>query len=127
MAEIIPPVDVPASIVSAGLKDLYTAGVTILETALNAYVPFTAIPVLKQLIDAGINWILTKLLTPLGQGGTILVYHFQSALEKTAYVASAGALQAAQSSGNQSVISAAQAAFDAAADKEISSNGTVSP
>lgn len=125
MSTITPPVNIPASIVSAGLSTLYTLGVGALEAALNTYFPFTAIPGVKQVIDWFINWALTTILTPIGQEATILVIQFESYLEKTNYVASAGALQAAQASGNSSVISQAQIAFDAAADKEIQSNGVL--
>lgn len=116
--------NIPAEVVNAGLSFLFNLGTTAMETALNVYAPFTALPGIKQLIDMGISWVQRQIYTAIATDATLLIIKFETYLEKQNYHASQGSLQAAIASGNSAVITKAKAEFDQAIDSLGHSDGS---
>lgn len=117
----------PVAVVDTILKDALDLGTAALETALNVYVPFTALPVIKQLIDWGVGWIEGIFYTAISEDTTYLVLKFETFLEKTSYLSAVSDLKAAQLEGDPLKLQAAQAAFAAAASSLIHSDGGAQP
>ena len=117
----------PAEVVDVILKEALDIGMTALETALNAYVPFTALPVVKQLIDMALGWIEGQIYQAIALEGTYLVLKFQTFVEKNNYNQAVSDLKAAQIGGDPLQITAARLAFSDAASSLIHDDGSVKP
>lgn len=113
-----------ASVVNAVLKEAVNLGLTALETALATYLPFTALPVIHQIIDAGIDWVGNIIYTAIANEGTFLILKFETSLEKDQFMTAATALRAAQTSGDPNALTQAEKDFAASSSSLIHSDGS---
>lgn len=127
MTEITPPVNQPIADVNSALKSLVSLGTGALEKALNTAAPWTALPILRELIDMGIGWVTGTIYTALALETDYLVIKFQTYVEKTNYLSAVSDLKMAQAGTDPLKLKAAELAFAAAASKLIHSDGSSPP
>lgn len=120
-------INTPVKMVDSILKEVMDLGTAALETALNVYLPFTALPVLKQLIDAGLGWIEGIFYTAIADQGTYLILKFETLLDKTSYLSTVDDLKKAQISNDPLLLSAAEKAWANAASSFIHDDGSAQP
>lgn len=124
MGESATTVNKPIEVVDTVLKELLDLGLQALETAMNLYAPFTAIPILKQIIDLCLSWIEEQLYTGMIAATNYVILKFETFIEKTNYLLSVADLKAAQINGDPLLIKAAKLAFADAASSLIHSDGS---
>jgi hypothetical protein len=116
-----------ATVVDTILKEALDLGMSALELALNAEVPFTALPVVKQLIDMGLSWVEGQIYAAIAEQGVYLVLKVQTAIEKSNFNQAMSDLKNAQSGSDPLVLQAAEQAFANAASSLIRSDGSFHP
>lgn len=109
------------------LKEALDLGFAGLETALNVYVPATALPVVKQVIDLCLGWIEGVIYKSIAEDGNYLVLKFETYIEKSNYNSALKDLEDAMASGDNLKLMAARLAFAEAASSLIHSDGSVNP
>lgn len=123
----LPTTNQTAATVNQELTELLEDTIPAAENAIIAAEPWMATPVLKQIWQAALKYLIDMIAKLAGQGAGFVVLDIQKYNTLTKAADALTAIQAAQKSGDQNALDQANAQADAAADALLHYTGDVKP